>query len=723
MTDRPFLHRLAERLGVVSHYHGYDGRERATSDDTREALLAALGFDATHEQRAEEALHALAHEDAAPGVDPVRVLPFASPELSSVTLRVPTSSAAELPWRIELSAERGEAEISTGVCGRQGGALELPVNGGSALAPGYYSLRCEVGLRDAVLACEQCLIVVPDTCLTPEEVLGEQPALGVWTHLYALRSAHSAGIGDLGDLQRLCTWAAGLGAAFIGINPLHDTDDQAREVSPYFPQSRLYGNPIYLELEPMLARAGVADLAERLTDPVLRATAAELSAGARVDYTRAMALKRPSLEAAHRAFVTQHRGKDTPAGRSYTEYLREHGDALRNFAMCSALRERFGTEVASWPLAYRNARSSEVARFAVEHADTVDFHAYLQHELALQLAECQLASRTSGMRIGLYADLAVGDAPSSAELWARPELFARGVSLGAPPDAYADAGQSWGLLPLHPRALRRDGYRHFRAIMRQALRHAGALRIDHVMGLMRQFWVPSGGGARDGAYVHFPLADLLGIVALESRRAGALIVGEDLGLVPEGFRERMARHGLLRSQVLCFERDARGKLLAPDGYARGALVTAGTHDLPPLLGYLEGADLALRRSADAFASDQAAAAAFDERARFGRELHELLRELGLLPPEPDEPSPAALVRAVCTLLARSSSQLVAIALDDLTLEHEPLNTPGVSPQATPNWARRSSVTLEQLVSDPRVQSWLRELCAERGHAARSRSAS
>ena len=713
MTDRPFLHRLAERLGIEAHYHGYDGHERATRDDTREALLAALGFDASDERRAQEALHALAYEDARPGTDPVRVLPFSSHELARLTVRVPTSSSAELAWRMELSAERGEPEVSSGVGHHEGGALQLSVHGGRSLAPGYYALRCEVGLRDAVLTCEQSLIVVPETCVTPDDVLGERSALGVWAHLYALRSAHDAGIGDLGDLKRLCTWAAGLGADFIGINPLHDTDDLAREVSPYFPHSRLYANPIYLELGPALARAGGPDLLARLGDSVHRSTSAELSARARTDYAAALAVKRPLLEAAHHAFVAAHRGKDTNEGRAYAAYLSEQGDALRSFALCSALRERLGTEVARWPLQYRNARSTEVARFATEHAEAIDFHAYLQHELALQLAECQDAARTAGMRIGLYGDLAVGDAPSSAELWARPELFARGVSVGAPPDAYSDEGQSWGLLPLHPRALRRDGYRHFRAIMRQALRHAGALRIDHVMGLMRQFWVPSGGSARDGAYVRYPLADLLGIVALESRRANALIVGEDLGLVPAGFRERMAQHGLLRSQVLCFERDERGELLAPEGYARGALLTAGTHDLPPLLGYVAARDLTLRRSAGAFASDEAAAAAFDERARFGRELVDLLRRLDLLPHEADEPAPAALVRAVCSLLARSSARLVAVALDDLTLELEPLNTPGVSLQATPNWSRRSSLTLEQLMADPRVQLLLRDLCAER----------
>jgi 4-alpha-glucanotransferase len=556
-------------------------------------------------------------------------------------------------------------------------------------------------------------------CLRPEELLGERKAFGVWTHVYTLRSEASWGLGDCRDLTQLVEWAGRLGLDFVGINPLHATDNGAPEVSPYFPLSRLYGNPIYLHVDTMLARAGASETRARLDDRAVVAERHALGAAPRVDYARTWALKLPHLEAAHRSFASTHRDQGTGLGRAYAGYLREQGSTLEDFAVFSALREwllgqdRAFADATRWPAQYRDRKSSAVAAFATERAERVDLHRYLQFELTEQLASCQAAARSAGMAIGLYGDLAVGDAPGSAEVWARPELYARTVSLGAPPDPFSSTGQSWGLLPVRPLAMQRDGYRHYQALLRQAFRNVGALRIDHVMGLERQFWVPSGATARDGAYVRFPLQDLLGVVTRESRGARALVIGEDLGLVPDGFRERMAERGLLRSQVLYFERDWAGEALPPDAYARGALVTTGTHDLAPLLGFLQARDLELLDRIGRFDDPAARERAFADRTRFRASLLGLFHRHGLLSDQPDL-SPVDLVRAAYRLLARTPAQLVGIALDDLCLEEEALNVPAVSVPGAPNWSRRSRLRLEELDRDEDIARLVREIVAARG---------
>jgi 4-alpha-glucanotransferase len=334
----------------------------------------------------------------------------------------------------------------------------------------------------------------------------------------------------------------------------------------------------------------------------------------------------------------------------------------------------------------------------------------VQCELEAQLGACAQAARDCGMSLGLYGDLALGDAPFSADVWARPEHYVQGVSVGAPPDPYSDAGQEWGLVPFHPLALREDRYGTFRALVRQAFRHTGVLRIDHVMGLGRQFWVPAGRPATEGAYMRFPLADLLGVLALESRRAGALVVGEDLGVVPEGFRELMAEKNILRSQVMYFERKP-GWQHHPTYYARGAIATASTHDLPPLHGYWLGHDLQVRRRSGNIASDEALAQAEAERAQARADLLGILRYEKLLPEGPDDPPIDALVEAVYVLLAGAASRLVGVALDDLTLEREALNTPASFLPDAPNWSRRSRLSLEQLAADPRIQALVARLVA------------
>jgi 4-alpha-glucanotransferase len=713
MSERPWLNLLAVRCGIAQSYVGYDGQTRTAEDATCEALLAAMGFDASSETSAEDALQLL--ESSAPEqlLPPVRVVQAGSSELTRIALRLGPQARGLLRYRVELTLEEGEVHVREGQLDASDD-IGLPMPAATELTFGYHTLRLALDGAVAGADCAQDLIVVPGRCLSAHEMIGDRRALGLWTHVYTLDSRRNSGVGDLRDLGQLVRWAANQGLEFVGINPLHATDNDAGEVSPYYPLSRSFRNPIYIDLESAAARAGASEALALLRGGELAEQQAELRALPRVDYARVSALKRRVLEAVHATFARRQRGRGGALGRAYAEYRRREGQALTEFATFCTLRDQLSARDASqgdfrrWPESLRDPRSPHVARFAAEHEDAVDFHAYLQFELEQQLAACQLDARGSGMGIGLYGDLAVGDAPFAADVWARPELYARGVDIGAPPDPYSDSGQVWGLTPLNPLALRKDRYRAFRAMLRRAFRHTGMLRIDHVMGLTRQFWVPAGESAARGAYVLFPQDDLFGLLALESRRARALVVGEDLGVVPEGFRERMAQSAVLRSQVLYFERDGRGEFVSPRDYAAQSLVTVSTHDLPPLAGFLARRDLEVRRGAGNIASDAALEHAAAERRRAIVELLALLAREGLLP-EAHDPQLADVASAVHRLIAAGAPRLVGLALDDLTLEVDALNTPAASLPNEPNWSRRSRRTLEELEASEDVREALRRV--------------
>ncbi len=711
MTDRPALHALAEACGVARAYLGYDGTERVAPDATCEALLHALGIDASSEQLAQAARQALQAEAALRPLPAVHVVRAGSPQLTKVSLRLPEGMRGRLGYTLELTLEEGASHALSGTAEAEGESLLLPMPGATELSFGYHGLRCRLERDGETRELDQTLIVAPSTCLRLEELIGERRAPGAWGHVYSLRSRHSWGIGDLGDLNALVRWAGDAGLELVGINPLHATFCSAGEVNPYYPMSRLYREPLYLDVMAVLERAGVTAQEARALTAALGA--AQPSAPPHVDYPRVLEAKRRALEAAYRAFALHHRGKSSELGRAYAAYRSREGEALRVFATFCALRDALSaddprcSDYRAWPEPLRDPRRPAVAAFAHEHADAVDFHAYLQFELEHQLRACRRAARGCGMSIGLYGDLALGDAPASADVWARPSLYARGVQIGAPPDAYSDRGQNWGLIPFNPLALHADRYRALSALLRQAFRHVGALRIDHVMGLLRQFWVPEGAPASEGAYVRFPFEDLAGVLALESRRAGALVVGEDLGVVPDGLRERMRESAMLRSQVLYFEHESASVLRHPRDYARAAFATVGTHDLPTLAGFFQGRDLLLRRRAGNIESDEALARALAQREQAKAGLLSLLRAEGLLPAQPEDPSIEALTEAVYVLLAGAESRLIGLALDDLTLERDGLNLPAATLPEQPNWSRRSSLSLEQLAVDARIARLVR----------------
>jgi 4-alpha-glucanotransferase len=543
-----------------------------------------------------------------------------------------------------------------------GGAAELALEDGTVLRVdgslppdlplGYHEVRPLDGRPGTRL------VVAPAGCHLPD-------GLRIWgwaVQLYAVRSRASWGIGDLADLRQLADWSAtALGAGAVVLNPLHAVLPLVpQEASPYFPSSRRYRNPLYLRVEevPGAAEGGV-DL-ERLASQG-RALAAER----RIDRDAVFRLKMAALEAIWA------RGEAGALGLA--RYRAREGRGLEEFATFCVLAESHGSGWSHWPPEHRHPASPAVARFSAERAGRVAFHAWLQWLLDEQLAR-------AGRALRLVTDLAIGFDGQGADAWAWQDVLADGVTVGAPPDDFAVEGQDWGLPPFVPHRLRAAGYAPFVETVRAGLRHAGGMRVDHVMGLFRLFWVPAGATARDGAYVRYPTDDLLAILALESARAGALVIGEDLGTVAPGVRERLFAERILSTRVLWFEPGL------PAGYPTLSLAAVTTHDLPTVRGLWTGSDL-----------EEQEAAGISPNAAGTEAILAHLRDLVELP---GDASTDAVTLAIHRRLAEAPSVLVAATLEDALDVGERPNLPGTTGARRANWSLALPVGLEEIEVAP-----------------------
>jgi 4-alpha-glucanotransferase len=709
---RPELRALAERLGIASGYRDAFGRERETSDATFERLARALGHEAGDELAARNGREALAREDASRLVEPVLVwrdCEHAAPEL--VVGRAAAGDAREYSLELHLEDERVLRSGGRIPEAAPEAPLALPLPTRPPL--GYHEIRLGLDGPRGPRFASQRLVMAPRSAFTPEEALGGERAFGVLANLYSLRGASGFGHGHFGDLAALARFAGEAGADFVGVNPLHAVPNRGQGFAPYSPSSRLYRNALYLDPEAVPELALCDEARALLAEPELRRRRDALRSAARIDHESVLVAMLPLLRALHRTFR-----RSAPAGGAradaYEAYRRREGEALDLFATWELRAERLAAPGESfagawwrWPEPFRDPRSPGVARFASAEDDAIDFRRWLQFELDRQLAGAASVAAGAGCALGLYQDLALGASRASADTWMAPASFGTGASIGAPPDAYAPEGQDWGLPPLHPQRLRSDGYRLWSRILRAAFAHAGAVRLDHAMGLVRLFWIPEGCPGSEGAYVAYRSDELLGILALESRRQRAIVIAEDLGTLPPGLPELLADWGLLRSAVTRFEREPDGSFRAAERYPQRALATLGTHDLPPLPGFLSGADLALRRASGALDSDAALAEARVEREAERAMLVRRLQQDGLLA----EPVPDAgeIVRAAHAFLARAPSLLRAASLDDLAGEEEPVNLPGVPIERHRSWSRRMARPFEELARCPKLRSGLEAL--------------
>jgi len=680
------LKELADALGIVGEYVDQTGETRVTNDETRRALLSAMGVEASTAADLRHALDDVRANARRRRLDAVRVVRLDDPTARALSVR----ASPGLSWRLEVQSETGEVVERSGVWDepafREIVLPELPL--------GYHRVRLFAGES----VDEQTLIIVPPRCVTPSDLLGgDARTFGITANLYTVQSGTNWGVGDFTDLGALAAWAGNNGADFIGVNPLHALLNRNHDVSPYSPLTRLFRNPIYIDVAQVPELGYTPELCERIGSPEFLSSLEPLRESDVVRYEQVMAVKGIALDALHRVFVEQIRGRRDPRGGAYERYLLEQGTALDRFALWMTIMEQQATsDWRRWPEHLRSPDGPAVEEYARAHANRLDFHRWVQFEADRQLAVAAEQGRDAGMRIGLYQDLAIGVAPGGADTWSFADLFARGATIGAPPDPYAATGQNWGLPPVDPSALARSGYRYFVDTLRSAFRHAGALRIDHVLGFFRMFWIPEGGTAADGAYVRYPTEDLLGILALESVRHQALVVGEDLGTVPDEVGPALQRWGVLSSKVLIFERERGGQFKSPRAYPSLALATANTHDMSPLAGYWEGRDIDTRVAVGLLPSDEAGHA-HDEREQDRIALLQRLADDDVLPFAIAPAAPPDLRGAVHELLCQSPAQLVGVSLDDLAGEVDAVNVPGVGPETHPSWVRKMRRPLEVIM--------------------------
>lgn len=528
--------------------------------------------------------------------------------------------------------------------------------------------------------------------------LGGARAWGVTCQAYGLRSARNAGIGDLEDVAALAERLAAEGADFLGLSPMHALFPEApARYSPYSPSSRRWLNELLIAVDAACARLDLV--------PIAVEGAAGLRAAELIDYPAVAAAKQAALARLWQAFHAQHLAAGISAlGREFKDWQAQAGEELERFcrfqAMALALAAEHGRPVplSEWPQAWCSPDTAEVAAFAARARMAVDGRAFLQWLTDRQLAQAQARARAAGMRIGLYIDLATGVVPDGAEAWADPAALVQGATMGAPPDPLGPFGQNWNVVAPSPLVQARTDAAPLRATLRAAMRHAGAIRIDHALGLMRLFLVPPGCDATAGAYLRYPYARLLRAVAEEARAAGCMVIGEDLGTVPEGFREPMAAAGVLGYRVAWFERDWHGDrgYLPPERFPAQALATLSTHDLPTVRGHFLGQDIAWRERLGLYPAPEQAGHDRRQRADEVELLRQRLRGLGLLAEQADE---TACVLALHRYLARAASELVAVQLEDLTGETEQPNLPGTV-ETHPNWRRRYALTVEELTAAP-----------------------
>lgn len=547
-------------------------------------------------------------------------------------------------------------------------------------------------------------------CFEPDWMARGQRGWGIAVQLYSLRSSRNWGIGDFTDLQELVRHAAREGADFVGVNPLHALyAAEPRRFSPYSPSSREFINVLYIDPAAMQSFA-IAPAAQRsIVGQRFQRVLASLRDAEFVDYLQVAACKEAIFRIVFNAFdALCAREPQHALAIAFDRFVKERGEALQRFAIFQALScaDNFDPNWLSWPAEYRDPTGDAVRRFAETNPEAVRYHAFLQWEADIQLGACAAASREAGMRIGLYLDLAIGTAPESAECWSEQRNIIAGFHIGAPPDDWNELGQDWGLAVYNPYALARSGHAVLRRILGGVMRHAASIRIDHVHGLNRLFLVPMGKKPQEGAYLHLPVEALCDALALESQANRCLIIGEDLGTVPEEVPALLAARNILSCRLLIFAKD-RGRFLAPDEYQPNALVSVGTHDLPTLLGYWSGTDLDFRTELGLFPDAALRQRAIEERAADRAAITTVLQAAGFSCDDP-----AALMAAAHGFLARTPCRLMMVQMEDLAFERNQVNVPA-SGDNYPNWRHKLGRESAAIFADPRAASVLSAIRKER----------
>ncbi|WP_427131683.1 4-alpha-glucanotransferase [Pseudarthrobacter sp. S9] len=689
------LRELAAAHGVGTSYWGWDGVERSVSGSTLQSVLAALGVPA---DGPEEMQRSLREARLAPWR---RILPPVLVQREGqevhVDVHVPHGGTVTV-WIDAEDGSRHEAtqrenrDVPADVDGVLTGRATFAVP--DHLALGWHTLRADA---DGTLA--ECPLVVTPRQLGTTGLLAGRRNWGLTAQLYSVRSSRSWGIGDFADLADIATMSGQEGAGFVLVNPLHAAEPAPPvEDSPYLPTTRRFFNPLYLRVEEIpeygyLDAAGRAEVARQAGQLYPASRSAEL-----LDRNASYGAKLAALE-----LIFQVR-RGPARARAFAVFCAEQGQGLDDFALWCALAEKLPPSAPEWTGAAAAPGTPYCTEQRAQLADRIEFHRWLQWCCDRQLESAQHSAGQAGMEIGVIHDLAVGVKLGGADAWTLSGVLARGVTVGAPPDIFNQQGQNWTQPPWHPARLAESGYAAYRDMLRTVLRHAGGIRVDHILGLFRLWWIPEGAGPERGTYVYYDHEALIGILALEAQRAGAIVIGEDLGVFEPWVRDYLAERGIFGTSILWFEHDAAGPI-PPERYRQQCLTSVNTHDLPPTAGYLAGEHVTLRESLGLLqrpVDEERAEAAAEQEAVLA-----LVRERGLLP-DADHTDVRGTVEALYAFTALTPSSLLGVALVDAVGETRTQNQPGTSTQY-PNWCiplagADGPVLLDGLPDDPGFRS-------------------
>ncbi len=687
------LDSAALAAGIAASYINAHGKPQAIPEDTKKRLLAAMGRSTT------------------PVTPEERPLPAVKVFHAGTHMALTLGGSGEYQWQLET--ETGGQHQGKASAGKK---LTLP----RQLEEGYHTLILSQG--ESHWRCR--VIVVPKRCYEPRALHQGEKLWGACVQLYTLRSESNWGIGDFGDLKNMLGEVAARGGSFIGLNPIHALYPANPEsASPYSPSSRRWLNVIYIDVNAVedFKASKAAQSWWKKAETRKRLESARHTEW--VDYSAVTHLKLEALRLAWEQFNL--RPANDHQQSAFEHFINEGGESLYYQAAYDAIHAFQVAEDSSrwgwpaWPKEFQQAHSKQVKAFCTQHQQEVRFYLWLQWLAYRQFADCWAVCQQAEMPIGLYRDLAVGVAEGGAETWCDRSLYSLKASVGAPPDILGPLGQNWGLPPMDPHVMEARGYEPFVQLLRANMTHCGALRIDHVMSMLRLWWIPYGETADLGAYVHYPVDDLLAILALESQRHQCMVIGEDLGTVPVEIVSKLKESGIYSYKVLYFERSSANLFRAPEDWPTQAMAVATTHDLPTLRGYWESGDLALGRSLGLYPDELILRGLYHDREQAKQGLLNSLHQHQCLPKKAGRTAKRmamnpVLNRGLQRYIADSNSALLGLQPEDWLDMADPVNIPGTSTQYR-NWRRKLTATLEGMFGDATVNRLIKDLDKRRRH--------
>ncbi|GLT16844.1 4-alpha-glucanotransferase [Vibrio zhanjiangensis] len=725
MTHKNALKQVAEMANIATSYVSAWGEEVEVEEQTVREILTSLGYDTASDEKLVSSAQKKHKKEI---LDPVLVVHDSEPVYVNMNLGL-SARESEFSWRLETE----QGKILEGYLQSQivrderkfGGPLifELP----SGLEWGYHKLTMIRKRRKSPYTMQ--LIVTPKSCFKQQDIENGKKMWGPSVQLYTLRTQHNWGIGDFGDLKQLVSDIASRGGDFVGLNPIHALFPANPEAaSPYSPSSRRWLNIMYIDVSSVAEFSLCIEAQQTVGSAEFQQRLQKVRDAHWVNYTEVAKLKLSVLPLLYREFKMRHLDKGTERADAFLAFVEQGGDSLLHQAAFDALHTRLcngDSEVWGWPAFPQELRSFDskaVEHFIAENIDQVHMYMYLQWVADIQIGEAQELADEKGMSVGLYRDLAVGVANSGAETWADKGNLVMDVSIGAPPDVLGPLGQNWGLPPFNPQTLKSTGYEAYIKLLQANMKHCGALRIDHVLGLLRLWWIPKQKKATQGAYLYYPVEDMLSILALESHRHQCSVIGEDLGTVPDEIVELLADAGVHSYKVFFFETSKEdGGYLSPSHYTQQSMAALCTHDMPTLRGFWHCDDLKMGQELGLYPDEHQLQNLFSDRLKSKQGILDSVAWHGYLPEGVGHdaqyvPMDSYLAEGLQQHVAAGSSALLSVQLEDWLEMDKPVNIPGTVDEY-PNWRRKLSMNLDDIFAREGVNRITTKLTQERAKAS------